>query len=832
MFDARLRLMSDSGAKGRVLPTLDWSVTQVDSGSSTISLTVSEKISGRLDAPQVVAVEYSTGGAFLQPRGGLFVVDQDDARDEDPAGAVRFTGQDYLTWLMSRTYLHWAPGAVNGERAWTETGHPASAGTIIGGMIGESQGRGWGVIGGAQRVNIDFTWDKDSSGAAWTSAEKVLQNWRLLTPLSTILKQVTDQGLCDWWTEGMTLRLFRPGAGVTRDQLVFGGPGFTSRPTKSSFADVFTNLTVVPEKADNWLYLANPGASTRFGRLEATVTQSGVADHASATTLAQSTLIGGRAIKREYSFDWSPVEGNPRPWVDFNIGDVVTSKTRHGKSLQRVVGVQVSKRDELTVRAIVGDKLLSQAARQARKVGSVSIPGGIGGGGASFPIPDATFTDPNPPTGLHVASNVGSWRSDGTAEATVKVSWDQVTQTTDGSGVDVAAYELAVRTATSEPVVFATTEALSVTVTDWVPGVARFVKVRARDHAGRVSAWSGEISVVPVSPASIVPKAPTGLTVSSNAAVFQADGSALATVTVTWSPVTQSLDGALVDIAEYELQVGLDTQRVTAAQGTFLVPTATEVGVRVRARTTLGVWGDPSLVLFVTGAAPTQVTTEPTAPTLTTGAGGVFIQWGGTLTSGAVPTGGVFAEYRVGSSGAFVRADGPLSAGAGQVAQVHAPLGSVVQARLRWVDTLGRVSPPSAVNEITVVGITGPDVEVNSLHGNRVEAGSLAVDRVTPNFGQQIAIDGNVTITAINDQIAEQRLHYNFGPTGLLIGAPATGADVRVHPTGIQFRQNSVAYAWFEDGVVFANQIQVQSAQIGAHKWEKTGTGRTTLKPL
>lgn len=828
MFDVRLRLMSDTAEKGRVLPTLQFMVTHVDSATSTVSFTVSEEVSGRLDAPQLVAVEYSTGGAYVQPRNGLFIVSQDDADDADPAGAVRFSGQDYISWMLARTYLHWAEGAVNGERQWTESGFAASAGTIMGGMLGESQARGWGPL-----ITRDFSSSVDSNGEAWTEDEKVLQPWRLLTPLSSVLQTITDQGLCDWWTEHTTLRLFRPGVGETLDNLVFGGNGFSARPTRSSFDDVFTDLTVVPEKADFWLYLNNPGASTRFGRLEATLTQSGVSDHATATTLAQSALIGGRNTKREYAFDWTPINGLPVPWAEFNIGDSITSKTRHGKSLQRVISIQVEKRDgELTVRSTVGDKLIGKAVRQAKRVGGGSIGGGIGGGGQVFPIPDATFSPPLAPTGLHVASNTGRWLPDGTATADVTIQWDAVSQAVDGSGVDIASYELAYRTDV-DPIIV-TADGLSAGF-EWAPPTERLVKVRARAHNGDVSDWSGEISVTPETPASIVPKPVTGLAVVSNVGVFQADGRSVASVTVEWTPVTQSIDDALVDVAEYEVQVGLERFRTTTAQAAFTVPSQASVDVRVKARTTLGVWGDPSPVLPVTGADPATTEAVPTAPDLFSESTNVYGSWDGLLTTGAPGEGfrHVIVETATGESlpeSGWERLVAPVAADGGFT--IPGTVGETVWVQLRAVDTLGRISGPSVAASVVVVGIDGENVIVDTLDGNRIRAGSLAVDRVTPNFGQYLLIEGNVTIVAMGDDLAEQRLHYDWDENGQRIGDPSSGSDMLLHASGLQVRQNSVPYAWFEDGILRAYQVQADSAQLANHKWEKAGSGRSTLKPI
>lgn len=785
MFDIRLRLMGDDGTTKRaVLPTIDLDTTQVDSATPTLRFVVSEKIAGRLDAPLVVAAEYSTGGPFVQPRNGLFMASVDDSDDADPAGTVRFSGTGFVPWMLARTYLHWSASAKNGERQWIQfpSGSTGSAtpGHTLNGMLTESKARGWGPM-----MAWDFTALKDSAGANWSTAGGDLwwNPWRLLTPLTRVLDQMSSQGYMDWWSEGTMLRMFRPGTGVVRENLVLGGPKFSARPVKSSFDDVFTHLTVVPEKARNWLYLANTGADTRFGRLEATMTQSGVERTDAATAAAQPTLKGGRAVKREYSFDWTPVAGGPVPFADFNVGDVVVSKTRHGKAPQRVIGLQVSKNgDTVTARAIVGDKLLSQAAKQMARTSSASIGGTIGGNGTALPGSQGpTYAGPAAPTALHVESNTASWRPDGTAQATVVLAWDAVSVATDGSGIDIREYEVAERVASGESAVFATTSNLNVTETQWAPGVARFVKVRAVAFNGDVSEWSGEISVTPATPSSIVPKAPTGLAVASNVGAFQADGSALAAITVTWNAVTQSIDNVPVDVAAYEVIVGQAKQQVTVPSATFTVPSGKGVAATVRALTTLDVWGDYSTLLNLTGALPSHTVTPLPAPTLTTGAGGVFIEWDGVIPGSPAGVQGVFAEYRVGTTGTFLPVAGPLAVNAGQVGQVRPAVGSVVQVRLRWKDTLGRVSNAGTTAQITVTGIEIPDfdptidiaelIQANSIvadmvqmdvgfadkfFANEANIGRINVDMLAPNVGDTLNLSANGAVTTIINQQQDQ----------------------------------------------------------------------------
>lgn len=212
--------------------------------------------------------------------------------------------------------------------------------------------------------------------------------------------------------------------------------------------------------------------------------------------------------------------------------------------------------------------------------------------------------------------------------------------------------------------------------------------------------------------------APVGLVVAVNAAEWGPSGIVATTVSLSWDAVTEDVDGAPLIHTGYDVEstvLGdaiIDGQTDVESYTTTAWAPGVARSVRVRARVgfTPGEWSEP---ITVTPVFPEQTTTAPTPPMLTTGGGGVFIGWDGLLTTGATPAGfqGVFAEYRIGTTGAFVRAAGPLSAGAGQVAQVRATMGDVVQARLRWMDNLGRVSNVSDQRQITTKGIEMVDLD-------------------------------------------------------------------------------------------------------------------------
>ena len=708
MFDVRLRRFTDAGARGAVLQTLTLEVTQVDSATPRLTFSVSEKIAGHLEAPFLVGVEYTTGGPWVQPRNGLFIVTGESGDEVDPSGAVSFEAEGVVGWLFRYYPLWWRAGDAVLERQYANK----TVGEVMLDLVLRAQAdSGW-----APNLTVGFSTGFSSSGAAWT--ERVTQNWPLFTStLATVVQSLAEQGYMEWWADGFHLRVVNPGFGDDHSgDVVLGGPGFTRAPGKAEF-DPATQLVVKYDQG--WTHFNNPGAVSRFGNVFRVMSQSNTPTRAAAEFNAQPALTAARTLARENSYEWSPGLTGASPWGDFQMGDLVTARTRNGKRKQRVIGIVVTKRDAaVTARVVVGSKLLSLQAKLAKRSAAASVGQIIGGSGAAVPPVQMPGAAPVAPTAVRVASNAGWWAHDGSARADVVIAWDAVTQAVDGTGIEPAAYEVWARLASKPSQLLTTTSDLSVTVDSWTPGALRLVKVRAVSRAGTAGEFSPEISVTPATPASIVPKAPTGLAVSANTASFATDGRAIAQITFTWNAVTQSTDNLPLGVDAYRAEVEDGQEWVPLVevldprQATLTVLSGVARRVRVRARSPLGVWGDPSAIVSATGAFPAAITAAPSKPTLTTGAGGAFIAWDGLLTSGAPPSGfqAVYAEAKIGTA-AWARVSGPLSAGAGQVAQVRATVGTVVQARLVLLDTLGRVGATSGVGQVTVAGVAAGDID-------------------------------------------------------------------------------------------------------------------------
>ncbi len=509
MLSLRVYLSNPQGERQHKLPVLKDSLQYAHplNGSAVLKFAMSAREAGRMpEKGFIVTVEYKWGSGDYQalPEHGMFFMTKASGDDADQSKVVTFEGETYLTWLLARTYLHWSSSAKNGERVWTEPGDkPASSGWIMHGMLTESQGRGWG-----SQVSWDFSGAVDSKGAAWTAAEKVKQGWRLLDPLSSVLGALSESGLCDWTTDTRTgLRLFRTSTlGSDRSQWVLGGPRMSKVPIKTDANGIFTHLTVVPEKARNWLYLTNPGAPTEHGRLEATMTQSGIESHAEATRLAQPALKLGRAASREESYEWTP-DGDLGPWVHFRVGDMVTVRVQGLLIQRRVIAIIVEERGGvMTARVTVGEKIPGMQARILGLIGAGHVGSIIGGSGKAFPGSAGPLRpEPARVEGLLVVNDAARWTEDGKLLSEVTLGWDPVVYAVDGTAIDLTGYELWARREGEARYRVTSTGDTEVTTIAFEPGSTQWVSVRAISDQGVPGAFSTEVEVTPQPPEPLDP---------------------------------------------------------------------------------------------------------------------------------------------------------------------------------------------------------------------------------------------------------------------------------------------------------------------------------------
>ncbi|MFJ4997104.1 hypothetical protein ACIP5T_03060 [Microbacterium sp. NPDC088619] len=497
MFDIRLREYTPAGVRGRVIPTLEIDSTDAESATSTLTFSMSAHIAERMEAPFVVGLEYTTGSSWSTPRNNLYVVlaDAEDAADQ--TDVMKFTAQSYVGWLLSNALHWWNTDSDGNNRTYDMT-----PGRLVRQLVAEAKGTTAGVVRGwAPMLTTAFTDTADSLGQAWTADDQIKMEVDLWRPYSALFQTWIEQGHFEWWAEGTTLMLARLGTGADlTSKVALGGPGFDSAPAKTDFKGTFSTIVLIPDKA-NATHAYNAGADTRFGSLETSISMSGVSDSATAVRMAQPVMKENRAKKLELSFDWTPAVGGPAPWADFTVGDLVIARRKVGKLSQRVVGIQVSKRDGVvSARAIVGSKLVGLQAKLAKRVGSTTTGGIIGGSGAGVPFkPGVKRPDPIAPSGLMVTS-AAYFDAVGTSYASVTATCSTVTTDVMGGTVKIKWYELwAKKNSSGESwtrLARTEVEPPSMTYTGLLGGESWSFKVRAYADENVISAFSPVFSLV------------------------------------------------------------------------------------------------------------------------------------------------------------------------------------------------------------------------------------------------------------------------------------------------------------------------------------------------
>ncbi|MCP2265578.1 hypothetical protein ACFQHV_00950 [Promicromonospora thailandica] len=242
--------------------------------------------------------------------------------------------------------------------------------------------------------------------------------------------------------------------------------------------------------------------------------------------------------------------------------------------------------------------------------------------------------------------------------------------------------------------------------------------------------------------ASRVPSTPTGL--DAVAGLYFDAGIPRGVVTASWDAVTTATDDGALTVATYELQwrvtpastgVPGDWQTTVTPELSADIPALTpgdSVTVRVRAvgaRTVNPSAWSGTVTVPITGdvTAPTA----PSTPTIASRLGTVTVTWDG-LTNVGGPMEDDFHHVEVALDDTVTPTTvvGRLTA-AGSLPVENQPLGEMRTARLRAVDTSGNEgawSDPS--DPILVQGVTGPDLEAESVTTNALQAGVVTGDKL------------------------------------------------------------------------------------------------------
>ncbi len=393
-----------------------------------------------LAQPCEVALEYSTGGGWVEPPNARFLRIKRTSDATDRSGKRGYTCPGYA-WQFKKAVLYPGVQLVDGKRQFAAV----PAGAVLLTLIGEAKARG--ALAG---MTAGFTASTDSAGEPWDKTLTIA-----LEPgadLLTLLLNLADQGVIDWRMNGRVLEVFNEGTVMARD--LSAGPGLVDlrlgrdvdqAPDDATLEDVSTAILIAGEGGFTH-EVTNPSANAPWGRWETYQQQGGVSDQGTATALAQAAL--DRASGERVQITRAVVFAAARwlPWADYEPGDLVLAPGDGGRMEPlRIRQVTLSRAGDgkLSGNFVLNDRFLEDDIKLARKTAGILAGGVSSGGSGATPAPDSAGRVPAAPQGLIVEPV--AYLDSGYARGLAVVTWAPVTQDVNGVALDVDGYEVYAR---------------------------------------------------------------------------------------------------------------------------------------------------------------------------------------------------------------------------------------------------------------------------------------------------------------------------------------------------------------------------------------------------
>lgn len=558
-YDVRLRAYEPGGDELGFLPEplqMDASVVRNDVGALT--LTYSRLAAGGdllargLEQGLEVAVEVSNGGKWIEPWGCRFVLIGRNGDQVDEADVVTLTLPSY-GWLLSKAKNLDTANLLPEEHS--EAGkrpfYSESAGVILGTLLDENAARG-GVP-----LTRGWTSADDSAGDPWAMVATLY--YELGIGLDVILANLAAQGMADWRTDGRALHLYNadsPATSTDRSTAVrlWLGTDLLDAPSSESLEEVVSRVLI---RGDGGLVITedNPTAPTPFGQWEGYISQGGVSDEGTARSLVQAELARTARVRGQYTRSLLLAgEVKHAPLIDYAPGEWITAPTTGNGERVRVQQITLTKGPEgIGGSVVLNDRVLDAELRRAKRLQGITGGALNGGSGGARPAPEGPDRrTPAAPTGLVVDSDAYI-DADGAARGVLSATWAPVTTATDGTLLEVAGYDLAVRenVAGAPWAGTATSDDPEVAYSPVEVGAALQVKVRARGkYTSTPGEWSAPVTLT-VTDDVTAPPVPSAPVLSSK----------LGTITVTWDGETAAggtmpRDFERVDVVEDGVVVG------------------------------------------------------------------------------------------------------------------------------------------------------------------------------------------------------------------------------------------------------------------------------------
>ena len=491
MINFRLYDRNGTTLIGLLPDALSWSVSFEFSEVGALSLDYSSEgvNASALTELREIALVDESGAEYPNAR---FVITGISRNRTQVIDTISVTARSIL-WRFDTALAYPDGGIASGEVSrFFDTQTP---GSILKTLIDDAQTRG--ALTG---MTYSFNATTDSNSAAW--GVTTTQEYPARSSILSIMRGLTDLGILEVRTQGRALAATK-GDGVGTDKTTGANPivlrygyNLTEAPEVKDAGSIAGAVLV---EGDDGLLVERTNATTvsTFGRLETSLTASGIDDTAVVQSLGDSFLTTTNDANRQLTVGLTMQTGTPQPLTDFGVGDYVYTATVAGLERVRVRQITMSMSDgNVTATATLGDRLYENDINVARKLAAItsgSVQLGNGQLPTTVPTVVADTVAPAAPTGLTGTST--AYLSGSDPRARVALTWTAPTLNADGTALtDLRSYDVLIRLGASDAWEFAgSVTTNSATLSELQPGTSYRYSVRAVDASGNKSALATEL---------------------------------------------------------------------------------------------------------------------------------------------------------------------------------------------------------------------------------------------------------------------------------------------------------------------------------------------------
>lgn len=546
ILDFSLRTVTPSGALDQFLPdfrSLDISPVFSSPGVLSISYPVNGVNFDLLQDDVEIAVLLN-GVEVTSLRSYIESTDGNDASE----------AADGEVWTFSaRTLMGKLDGAVVYPASWPTTTPPSQSygsstvGNLLIDLIGRAHTRG-----ALSWLTVDFTSTHDSAGVAWSQLLDI--QYDAGTKYSEVVDNLVKSSFVEVRMNGRILQAYNPGslgsdksAGTSPLRFTFGRD-MKESPRKSTIRDLGTTVLVAGKDNAYVERVADSGSITTWGRRETSYAASNVDSTGLLSVMGDAFLETVKIPKLEVTHGlYFEDASNPKPVLDFDIGDWGLSDVGYGWERYRIKQWVVSVDDKGNVEgSVVLNSLIDEKINVINQT-LTAMNNGTSVGGASEQVDDGKI--PAVPGSISVSS--AYYIEGNRPKAVVTVDWADVTTNSDGSSLsNLDGYTARFRYST-DPSDFWRQVKGSDTTTSIVyfdgvdTGRTIKVQVEAHNRYGRSSGWSTEQTHTTAAD-TVAPSKPSAPVVTSS----------VGTLRVAWDGLSSTGSAMDADLAGVEVHVG------------------------------------------------------------------------------------------------------------------------------------------------------------------------------------------------------------------------------------------------------------------------------------